>query len=146
LRLFSLDELVLELEADFDLLEADRCDLPERHRSMRAVFEHSWRLLSPDEQSALSRLAVFRGGFSREAAEAVAGASARTLLSLVNGSLLARSQSGRFVMLELVRQYAAEKCRELQQVAAPRRLLQGAGGARRTGIGRGRAGSLADDA
>src|SRR5512134_3687738 len=54
-------------------------DLPTRHRSMRAVFDHSWRLLTEEEQAVLLRLSVFQGGFRREAAEQVAGATLAVL-------------------------------------------------------------------
>ena len=58
--------------------------LPPRQRSMRAVFDHSWRLLTGSEQQVLARLSVFRGGFNREGAQAVTGATLRQLLALVN--------------------------------------------------------------
>ena len=57
-----------------DFLSVSLRDLPARHRSMRAVFDHSWKLLSEEEQGVLLRLSVFQGGFRREAAEQVAGA------------------------------------------------------------------------
>jgi len=45
----------------------------ERHRSLHAVFAHSWSLLSADERQVFARLSVFRGGFGRAAAEIVPG-------------------------------------------------------------------------
>ncbi|MDQ5853574.1 MAG: hypothetical protein M3380_16185, partial [Chloroflexota bacterium] len=72
-RVLSPTEIMAELERGLDFLEASTHDLPERHRSMRAVFEHSWRLLAPEEQQVLRRLTVFRGGFTRAAAKEVAG-------------------------------------------------------------------------
>ncbi len=87
-------------------------DLPERHRSLRAVFDHSWRLLAPDAQRLFSRLSVFQGGFSREAAEQVAGASLAGLSDLITKSLLRHSESGRYDLHELVRQYAADRLQE----------------------------------
>jgi predicted ATPase/DNA-binding SARP family transcriptional activator len=109
LELLTPAEIVTELARNLDFLETDLRDLPERQRSMRAVFDHSWRLLSEPEREVFQQLSVFRGGFSREAAEAVAGASLRLLLSLVNKSLLQRQPSGRFELHELLRQYGAEK-------------------------------------
>ncbi|HMT20975.1 MAG TPA: hypothetical protein PKE20_06980, partial [Promineifilum sp.] len=89
-------------------------DLPERQRSMRAVFERSWQALSPKEQVVMTRLSIFRGGFTREAAENVAGANLRILLSLVNKSLLQRrAEDGRFDVHELLRQFAAEQRRQI---------------------------------
>ena len=84
-------------------------DLPERHRNIRVVFEHSWRLLSNAEQAAFSALSVFRGGFGVEAAEAVANAQPTSLTALVDKSLLRHSRFDRFEMHELVRQYASEQ-------------------------------------
>jgi tetratricopeptide (TPR) repeat protein len=76
---------------------------------MRAVFDHSWKLLSEDEQSILARLSVFRGGFSLEAAEQIAGATLFSLSSLVTKSLIRRSGEGRYDLHELLRQYAKSR-------------------------------------
>ena len=58
-------------------------DVPERHRSLRAAFDQSWRLLSVEQQDVLARLSVLRGDFAREAAVAVAGTDLRLLSELV---------------------------------------------------------------
>ncbi|MCJ7735975.1 MAG: tetratricopeptide repeat protein, partial [Anaerolineae bacterium] len=92
-----------------DMLRADWRNVPGRHRSLRAVFEHSWRLLSLRERAVFQALALFRGGFTRAAAQDVAGAVPRDLRALVNASLLSRGSSGRYTMHELLRQYGAEK-------------------------------------
>jgi len=107
MRVLSLPEIVQEIQKNLDFLSTGMRDLPERHRSMRAVFEHSWSLLPKGEQRVLSRLSVFRGGFAREAAEHVAGASLAILSSLVSRSLVQRAETGRFHVHELLRQYAA---------------------------------------
>jgi DNA-binding NarL/FixJ family response regulator len=92
-----------------DFLSSDLRDAPERQRSMRAVFEHSWMLLAEDERAVMRALSVFRGSFTREAARAVAGASLRELMALVDKSLLQRTPTGRFALHELLRQYAEEQ-------------------------------------
>jgi predicted ATPase len=102
-------ELAPEIEGSLDLLEADLRDAPERQRSMRAVFEHSWELLLEGQQAVLRALSVFRGGFTREAAQAVVGASLRDLMSLVDRSLLYRTPEGQYEMHALLRQCATEK-------------------------------------
>ncbi|MBL8134046.1 MAG: protein kinase [Anaerolineae bacterium] len=103
-------EIAAEMQANLDFLESDYADLPERQRSMRAVFDYSWNLLTEAEQQVFSRLSVFRGGFTREAAQEVAGASLRMLMTLINRSLLFRDQTtGRYSIHELVRQYGQEK-------------------------------------
>ena len=108
LELLSAAEIAQEINQGLDFLETDMADVPERQRSIRAVFDYSWRLLTPAEQTIFPRLSVFRGGFSREAAQAITGASLRTLLALVNKSLLHRTPEGRFEIHELLRQYAAD--------------------------------------
>jgi tetratricopeptide (TPR) repeat protein len=81
--------------------------MPLRQHSLRAVFDYSWELLGPEERAVFARLSVFRGGFTRSAAEQVAGASLRTLAALTNKSLISREpHSGRYRVHELVRQYA----------------------------------------
>jgi predicted ATPase/transcriptional regulator with XRE-family HTH domain len=105
-RLLSCQEIAQEIERDVDFLSASARDMPERHRSMRAVFDHSWKLISDEERRALSRLSVFRGGFRREAAEQVAGGSLTLLSALISKSLAQPVADGRFDLHELVRQYA----------------------------------------
>jgi predicted ATPase/DNA-binding SARP family transcriptional activator len=120
LQLLTCDEIAEEMRKDLDLLASQLHDLSERHRSLRKVFEHSWRLLSGEEQAAFRRLAVFQGGFARNAAEQVAEVSMRSLLALVSKSLIQRtaggpdtsllntSPSGRFSLHPLLLQYARE--------------------------------------
>jgi tetratricopeptide (TPR) repeat protein len=73
------------------------------------MLDHAWSLLADDERAALAAVAVFRGGFRREAAEAVADATLRTLLALVNKSLLRRTGDGRFEAVDVVRRYGLER-------------------------------------
>jgi predicted ATPase/DNA-binding SARP family transcriptional activator len=111
-RLLSCREIADEIERGLDFLSTTLRDAPERHRSLRAVFDHSWHLLSETERQALARLSVFRGGFEREAAQQVAGASLPLLASLIDKSLLQRDRSGRYGMHEAVRQYAVGRREE----------------------------------
>jgi predicted ATPase/transcriptional regulator with XRE-family HTH domain len=107
-RTLSCDEIAGEIERGLDFLSLSARDVPARHRSMRAVFDHSWRLLPEEEQRVLLRLSTFRGGFRREAAEHVAKATLAVLSPLVTKSLLRRSAAGRYDLHELIRQFAAE--------------------------------------
>ncbi|MEM6428846.1 MAG: BTAD domain-containing putative transcriptional regulator, partial [Deinococcota bacterium] len=116
-RLYSLPELVSALKQDMDMLEADGQQVSARHRSMRQVFLSSWQQLSGEEKRVLAALSVFCGGFELAAAHAVTGASARTLLRLVNRSLLRTTALGRFSMLEVIRQYAAEQLIDTDHIA-----------------------------
>ena len=88
---------------------------------MRAVFNHSWNLLSDAEKSALQQLSVFRGGFARDAAQRVVEVSLKTLTSLVNKSFLHRDPSGRYDIHELLRQFAAEQLAALPETEAQAR-------------------------
>jgi predicted ATPase len=107
LRTLTPTEIAHEIEGGLDFLRSSVRDLPERHRSMRAVFDGSWRQLSTHEQQVLSQLSVFRGGFSRQAAEQVAGASLPVLSTLLNRTLVKRDTAGRYGLHVLVRQYCA---------------------------------------
>ncbi|MCL4296543.1 MAG: tetratricopeptide repeat protein [Anaerolineae bacterium] len=109
LRVLSCAEIVAEIEQSLDFLTSSLRNSSERHRSMRAIFEQSWQMLSHQEQAVFRKLSVFRGGFQREAAQTVAGASLPTLASLADKSLLRLSSTGRYEIHELLRQFAAEK-------------------------------------
>jgi len=108
-RTLSCHEIAREIERGLDFLSTTTRDLPARHRSMRAVFDHSWKLLTEEEQKILLQLSIFRGGFQREAAEQVAGATLSALSALMTKSLLHRSGGNRFDLHELIRQYALER-------------------------------------
>jgi predicted ATPase/DNA-binding SARP family transcriptional activator len=102
-------EIADEVGRSLDFLETDWRNVPARQRSMRAVFDHSWSLLGEREREVLAALSVFTGGFTREAAQRVVGASPRELMTLVNRSLVHRTAGGRYELHELLRQYAADK-------------------------------------
>ena len=106
-RMLSPQQIAREIERNLDFLKASARDLPERHRSLRAALDHSWNLLSAEEKKVFQRLSVFRGGFRREAAQEVAGASLEELTSLLDKSLLKRVGEEHYDLHELVRQYAA---------------------------------------
>jgi len=113
-------EIRTEIESSLDFLQAEWQDLPQRQRSLSAVFDYSWSLLGREDQEIVQKLSVFRGGFTRQAAEAVAGASLHQLKALVQksfleyrpGSSTLSIRGGRYEVHELLRQYAAEKLAE----------------------------------
>jgi predicted ATPase/DNA-binding SARP family transcriptional activator len=138
MRVLTPAEIAREIARSLDFLAGGRRDAPERHHSVRAVFNHSWALLSDAERPVLRRLAVFRGGFRREAAEQIvtelaldhalaphAGRSGgvrvfkihfsllRSLASLADKSLLRHVPDGRYELHELIRQYADEQLAQL---------------------------------
>ncbi|MBC7813120.1 MAG: helix-turn-helix domain-containing protein, partial [Burkholderiales bacterium] len=111
-RQMSCEQIAEQIQRDLNFLSAGRRDVPERHRSIGALFDHSWRLLSIEEQAVLMKLSVFRGGFELEAAQAVAGARLMLLSALEDKSLVQGSPSGRYNLHELIRQYAESRLNE----------------------------------
>jgi predicted ATPase/DNA-binding CsgD family transcriptional regulator/Tfp pilus assembly protein PilF len=111
-NVLSCKEIVFEIERNLDFLASSLRNVPERHRSVRAVFEQSWSLLGQRERDAFARLSVFRGAFEREAAEVIAGATLPLLSTLVDKSLLKPLPDSRYRVHELLRQYALEKLSE----------------------------------
>jgi predicted ATPase len=89
-----------------DLFRAGRGADP-RQETLRTTIEWSYELLQDEERTLFARLAVFRGGFTLEAAEQVVEADLNTLQSLVDKNLLRHSDE-RFWMLQTIREYARE--------------------------------------
>lgn len=116
----SCREITREIERSLDFLASSMRDVPKRQQSLRATFDHSWNLLSEDERSVLCRLAIFQGGFEREAAEQVAGATLLSLSALVSKSLVRRTKKERYDLHEVVRQYALAHLTEGSQREAVR--------------------------
>jgi ABC-type oligopeptide transport system substrate-binding subunit/predicted ATPase/DNA-binding SARP family transcriptional activator len=109
LRMLSPQEIAIQIDQDYSFLEAGLGDLPESQRSLRAVFMHSWKLLTKSEQEIFQGLSVFQGGFTLEAAHAVTGAGLRELSKLYDQSLVQREKDGRYYLHDLIRQFAAEQ-------------------------------------
>ena len=105
-EMLSPADIAQEIEQSIDFLETEVRNVPMRQRSMRAIFDSSWRRLSSAEQAILLQLSVFRGGFTRQAGQAITGISLRTLGHLVSKSLLQYDQTqDRYFIHELLRQY-----------------------------------------
>ncbi|MBN1993321.1 MAG: tetratricopeptide repeat protein [Anaerolineae bacterium] len=144
LRVLSCREIAQEIRQNLDFLSTTSQQVAERHRSLRAVFDHTWRLLPFAERGVFARLSVFRGEFDRRAAAQVAGATLPMLGTLADKSLLRRNstQPGsfaggndvatrngvatrndagtRYEMHDLLQRYAAEKMAQTpaEQIAA----------------------------
>jgi predicted ATPase/DNA-binding XRE family transcriptional regulator len=126
-KVFAPKALLDRLDRRLTMLRGGARNLPERQQTLRGTVAWSYDLLDAEEQALFRRLAVFAGGCTLEAVEAVCGAGTdgteqrdilETLASLVDNSLLV-SRSGaparrtveepRFFMLETIREYAAER-------------------------------------
>ncbi len=138
-RLMSCAEIARQLAHNFDLLNTALRNIPARHRSIRTLFEQSWRLLMPEEQVALRRLSVFQGDWTIDEAtqvldvrepqsndfrltlsdsaepitpDAIQNPKSKIqnlLLALEDKSLVRSNGQNRYDLHELVRQYAAEQ-------------------------------------
>lgn len=105
----SPPEVAAALQAHAAELTSSLRGVPERHRSIWATFEYSWRLLTGEEQQVFAQLSVFRGGIDAIAAAEIAQASSPLLAALVDKSLLRWDGASRYTLHDLLRQFAAEK-------------------------------------
>lgn len=105
----SVGEIASEIARDVAGLDPPLEGEGRPRRGLRSVFESSWARLSADERGALAALSCFVGGFTRSAAEKVAGARLATLRALVDRSLLRYDPAGRYGLHEVLRHFAAER-------------------------------------
>lgn len=115
LEMLTVEEIAAEIQRSIDFLHSQLRDLPERHHSMRAVFESTWKSLSDSERDVLRRFAVFRGGATHEATQQITGASLPLLNRLVQKSLLSSNQK-RHNIHELLRQFVLEQHRQQDDI------------------------------
>jgi len=108
-ELLSPAEIDTEIQNNLDFLETTLHDIPSRQRSLRSVFETTWKRLTEPEQAVFQQLSIFRGGFTREAAQTVTSASLSVLMPLVNKSLLRPDFKGRYQIHKLLRQFGTER-------------------------------------
>lgn len=108
-RTFSCEAIAKKIELNLSFLATDHPSLAENHRSLLAMIDSFWFLLSTSEQSLLRQLSVFRGGFTGSAARQIVGASPFFLDGLVAKGYLRWTQHQRYEIHELLRQYAADK-------------------------------------
>jgi predicted ATPase/DNA-binding CsgD family transcriptional regulator len=113
----SAAHIAQAMRSNLDVLSATTRNVEERHRSMRAVFDQSWKLLAGDERLIFARLSVFPSHFDGDAASDVAGASFACLVSLVEKSLI-QVEADRYSIHELLRQYGMEKLEAYGETAA----------------------------
>ncbi len=111
-HVLTCEEIVHEIENNIDFLTTSSMSVPERHRSLRAVFARGWTQLAPEERAVFSSLSIFRGGFRREAAEQVAGASLQILAALVDCCLIQKDSRGWYSMHQFLRKFGAQQLAE----------------------------------
>jgi predicted ATPase len=108
--MLSLADIAAEIQQSLDFLETEMRNMPARQRSMRATFDYSWQKLDKKDQSIFVQLSIFRGGFTRPAAQAVTETTLQELSQLVNKSFMQYNRKrDRYQVHELLRQYGADK-------------------------------------
>jgi predicted ATPase len=120
-KVLTPEQILTRLERRLDLLTAGARDLPERQRTLRKTIEWSYDLLDAEERLLFTWLAVYAGSFDLEAAENLSHANLDALQSLVDKSLLRRTEAGRFFMLETIREYAVERLEQTGEANSIRR-------------------------
>jgi predicted ATPase/DNA-binding SARP family transcriptional activator len=120
-NVLTVEQILERLGRRDDLLTVGARDAPARQKTLHAAIDWSYDLLDEDEKVLFSRLAVFAGGWSLEAAEAICGADLDALASLVDKNLV-RRRADRFAMLETMREYATDLLEESGQAQQMRRL------------------------
>jgi predicted ATPase/class 3 adenylate cyclase len=120
LRSMSIDDLTLRLEDGFKLLRGGKVGQAAHHGTLNDTIAWSYDLLGEDEQRLFRSLSVFAGGFDLEAAESVGGEEAVDVLDQLVAQSLVQHDSGRYRMLETIRQFGAEMLEELGETADAR--------------------------
>lgn len=108
-RVLTCSEIQREIESNRDFLVSTTKGLPEEHKSLRAIFEYSWKILTEEERRVMEELSLFKSEFGREAAENICGTSLSILTDLADKSVLHRTLSGRYEIHQVIRQYSEEK-------------------------------------
>jgi predicted ATPase len=102
-------ELLQVLDKAFDPAEIGIRDIQERHQSLEYIFDQSWQLLEETERAKIASLALFRGGFSLDAASKAAGVNEDEITEFIKKSLITEDDRGRYRIHEVTRQFALER-------------------------------------
>ncbi|GAB7045695.1 AfsR/SARP family transcriptional regulator [Catenuloplanes indicus] len=112
LQALPVSEVAARVGDRFRLLNRGSRTAPERQRTLRAVVEWSWELLSEPERALARRFTVFRGGCALDAVEGVCGPDAVGLLADLVGKSLIERDGDRYRMLETIRAFCTERLAE----------------------------------
>jgi predicted ATPase len=117
---FTIAQILQCMENGLDFLVTSARNIPERHRSLRVVFDQSWELCSALEQQVLRQLAVFRSHFRFEAAAAIAGATTDDMAHIIEKSMVRVQDQEHYDIHQLLRQYLLERLVEANEDRATR--------------------------
>lgn len=104
-----INEIEEEIKKNYGFLKTHMLDVPPRHRSIQAVFESSWSLLTEKQRADLCKLSVFHGDFDRKAAYEICIISFDDLLALVDKSLISKLNDDRYKIHDLIHQFAQKR-------------------------------------
>lgn len=133
-RAYTPEAIAERIESGADFLVASWRDVPERHVTAAAVFQHSWQLLTEEERRLLARLSVFAGEFDLAAVLAVTGAGAVEVTGLIEKSLLRRADAGRYALHPLLREFAARELAALDPSGRTEEAARAAHGEHHLGL------------
>lgn len=125
----TLQEVATAIQQNLDFLTSKFHDVPERQRSLRAVFQYSWLLLTPQQQAIFAQLSLFAGGFTAEMAQQISRVSVPVLQKLVDKSLILYTQTGsertdgRYLIHPILRQFALEHLAAADKETAVERII-----------------------
>jgi tetratricopeptide (TPR) repeat protein len=108
-RVFNCAKISLEIIKNIDFLTTTAPDIDQRHRSLIAVFNSSWKLMSEEERRILTRLSIFQAAFTPQAAMEICDATPLLLSIFIDKSLLSQRHDGRYEMLGTFHQYVYSK-------------------------------------
>lgn len=108
-RVFSCAEIASEIIKNIDFLTTTAVDIDQRHSSLTAVFNSSWKLMSEEERRILTRLSIFQATFTPHAAAEICDATLLILSIFIDKSLLSQRPDGRYEMLSTFHQYVYNK-------------------------------------
>ena len=103
----SFSEIAKEISTTYEFLD-EQSEANDKHRNIKAVITSSWNLLGKSQQIIMARLSVFQGGFSRQAAKQITGATLTDLSTLLDKSMLRKNQQGKFEMHSVIHQFCQE--------------------------------------
>ncbi len=112
----SCRQLADEIEKNVDFLATRETNIPDRHRSLRAVFEHSWQLLTDAERTALAQISVFNGGFTIESGLKITGAPMNIIMNLLEKSLIRKTSSVYYFVMKVLHPFIREKLDEMPEI------------------------------
>jgi DNA-binding SARP family transcriptional activator len=108
-RHMPLTAIATHIQTDLDILSTNLRDIPARQRSIRALLDQSWTMLTDTEQAVLAKLSLYRGDFNIDSARFIANANHFVINTLLDKSLIRVTVPGRYSLHPLIRQFAFDR-------------------------------------